>query len=128
MTNGLILLVDDNAVQAMTRRIILERTGHAIKMVSSGPEALACLAHQDPLATIGLVITDHLMPQMNGPELVRELRERHIGLPVVVLSGLPDAEPEYAGLNVQFRLKPFPPEALIELVHEIFQDPLTRTA
>jgi DNA-binding response OmpR family regulator len=74
------------------------------------------------------MITDHLMPNMNGPEMVRRLREQGLDLPVIVLSGLPDAETQYEGLNVMFRLKPFPPDSLIELVHEIFQDPLTRTA
>ena len=68
------------------------------------------------------------MPNMNGPQLVALVREENEDLPIVVLSGLPDAEQQYEGMNVTFRLKPFPPDSLIELVHEIFQDPLTRTA
>ena len=128
MTNRQILLVDDNPIQATTRRIILEKTGHGIKVASSGIEALEIMSDPTRMASVGLLITDHLMPRMNGPELVRELRQDHLDLPIVVLSGLPDAEAYYEDLNVLFRLKPFPPDALIELVHEIFQEPLTRTA
>ena len=128
MMSRQILLVDDNAIQATTRRIILEKTGCFIKMTSSAQEALDYLADPAHLQATGLLITDHLMPNMNGPEMVRLLRDQDIDLPVVVLSGLPDAELEYQGLNIIFRLKPFPPDSLIELVHEIFQDPLTRTA
>ncbi len=128
MTNRQILLVDDNPIQATTRRIILEKTGHAIKVAASGIEALEIMSDPSRMANIGLLITDHLMPRMNGPELVQKLREDHPHLPVVVLSGLPDAEAYYDTLNVIFRLKPFPPDALIELVHDIYQDPLSRTA
>ena len=128
MMSRQILLVDDNAIQATTRRIILEKTGCSIKVSSSAAEALEYLADPARLAATGLLITDHLMPNMNGPELVAQLRDQDIDIPVVVLSGLPDAELQYEDLNIIFRLKPFPPDSLIELVHEIFQDPLTRTA
>ena len=43
-------------------------------------------------AQIQLVITDHLMPGMSGSEFVRELRKTHPALPVLVISGLEEAE------------------------------------
>ena len=43
-----------------------------------------------------------------------------------MLSGLPDAEMEYEGLNVAFRLKPLPPAELIELVRDVDQRPKRR--
>ncbi len=48
-------------------------------------------------AEIRLVITDHIMPGMSGSEFVRELRETHPMLPVLVISGLEEAEEEYDG-------------------------------
>ena len=60
------------------------------------------------------MITDHLMPGMNGAEFVRELRKTHPTLPVLVISGLEEAEEEYEGMNVMFRLKPLLPENLLE--------------
>ena len=46
------------------------------------------------------MITDHLMPGMNGADFVRELRKTHPKLPVLVISGLEEAEQEYEGMNV----------------------------
>ena len=124
-----ILLVDDNPVQASTRKIILERTGSSVRVASSGIEAQAILEDPAQLQATCLLITDHLMPGMNGPELVRSLRERGVEQPVIVLSGLPDAELQYEGLDIVFRLKPFHPDALIALVHELLEDPpMQRTA
>jgi len=65
------------------------------------------------------VITDHLMPGMNGSEFVRALRQTHSELPVLVISGLEEAEDEYAGLNVRFRLKPLLPDNLLDSVHQL---------
>ena len=65
---------------------------------------------------IGVVVTDHLMPDCSGSELVRQIRASNDWLPVIVLSGLAEAESEYEGLEVVFRPKPLPPPELIELV------------
>jgi CheY-like chemotaxis protein len=128
MAHRQILLVDDNPVQAATRRIILERTGATVRVANSGIQALDQLEAQDR-PPVRLIITDHLMPGMNGPELVSTVRGHHITLPIIVLSGLPDAELQYDGLDVVFRLKPFHPDALIALVHELLEErPMQRTA
>ena len=49
-----------------------------------------------------MVITDHCMPGMSGPELVKKLREQSATLPIMVLSGLPEAELQYEGMDVYF--------------------------
>ena len=54
----------------------------------------------NPQIGLGLIVTDHLMPVMSGPQFVTELRHRGFTLPVIVLSGLPDAEAAYDGLKV----------------------------
>jgi DNA-binding response OmpR family regulator len=53
---------------------------------------------------------------MNGVDFVRALRKTHATLPVLVISGLQDAEEEYADLNVTFRMKPLLPDNLLETV------------
>jgi len=65
---------------------------------------------------------------MNGPEFVAELRTRFGDLPVMVLSGLADAEDEYQDLDVIFRMKPFPPDELLALVRSLLTQPIGRTA
>jgi DNA-binding NtrC family response regulator len=123
-----ILLVDDNAVQAATRRTILSRTGRSVAVASGAAEALQMLDDESLFSSVGLVISDHWMPGLNGPQFVEKLRERLPKIPVLVLSGLPHVEPEYEGLSVVFRVKPFPPDQLIALVESILDEPMSRTA
>lgn len=108
-----VLLIDDNAIQAATRQTILRRAGYYAIAALNPRRALEQFENNDFPAPIRAVITDHIMPGMNGAEFVRELRKTFPDLPVVVISGLEEAEPLYDGLNVQFLLKPLPPEQLI---------------
>ncbi len=114
-----ILLIDDNAVQAATRQAILKRAGYYVFAVLNPKRALEQIKTSDFPAEIGLVITDHMMPGMTGAEFVRALREERKELPVLVISGLEEAEEEYRGLNVQFRLKPLMPENLLASVQRL---------
>lgn len=123
-----ILIVDDNAVQAATRRSILLRTGRNVTVASEAAQALKLMQDPGIRKSLGLVITDHSMPGMNGPEFVAELREVLPQVPVVVLSGFPDVEDEYEGLNVLFRMKPVAPDHLIALVESLLNPRMTRTA
>ena len=123
-----ILLVDDNAIQAAARRSVLLKSGNAVSLASGAAKALEMLNDPTLLDSIGLIITDHQMPGMNGSEFVGQLRERLPSVPVVVLSGYMDVEPEYEGLNVIFRTKPIPPDRLIALASSLLDPPLTKTA
>ncbi len=123
-----ILLVDDDRVQAMTRRVILQQTGHEVTVANGALAALRMLRSGELTHNLHLIVTDHLMPEMNGPEFVREVRRWNPSLPVLVLSGLPSAEPEYDGLAVVFRVKPFPPPELIKLAGDLIAECLRRSA
>lgn len=123
-----ILLVDDNDIQAATRKAILSRAGRSVLIASNAVQALQLLDSKDRAAAIRLVITDHLMPRMNGPEFVAKLRGRFPHLPVLVLSGLPEAEDSYVDLDVLFRVKPLPPDDLLALVRSLLSEPIGRTA
>ena len=114
-----ILLIDDNAVQAATRQTILKRAGYYVIAVLNPVRALEQFRANDFPAEIKLVITDHLMPGMTGSEFVRELRNLHPTLPVLVISGLEEAEEQYEGLGVLFRMKPLLPDHLLASVHRL---------
>jgi len=114
-----ILLIDDNAVQAVTRKTILDRSGYFVIPVLNPVRALEQFRANDFPAEIRLVITDHLMPGMIGSEFVRELRKTHAEIPVLVISGLEEAEEMYQGLNVHFRLKPVVPDHLLQCVQQL---------
>jgi len=109
-----ILLIDDNPLQLKVRETVLRQAGFQVSVATTAESALATLRALPD--RIGLVITDHLMPGCSGSELVRQIRSSGIAAPIIVLSGLPDAEAEYQGMNVSFRAKPFPAPELIELV------------
>ncbi len=111
-----LLLIDDNAVQAATRQTILKRAGYFVIAALNPARALEQIQTGEFPAEIRLVITDHLMPGMSGVDFVRALRKTHKALPVLVISGLQDAEEEYAGLDVTFRMKPLLPDNLLETV------------
>lgn len=112
-TASTILLVDDNAIQAVTRQTILRRAGYFV-IAALNPERALEQFHSDEFPTeISAVITDHIMPGMNGAQFVRELRKIQPQLPIMVISGLEEAEQEYAGMYVRFLLKPLSPDLLL---------------
>ena len=119
LAGAAILLIDDNAIQAATRQAILKRSGYFVIAVLNPMRALEQFRSNEFPARIGLVITDHLMPGMTGSDFVKELRETHPKLPVMVISGLDEAQDEYAGMNVLFRLKPLHPDHLVACVKEL---------
>lgn len=123
-----ILLVDDNAVQASMRRAILSGTGYQIEVATNPVDALKLLDTPELAHRVRLVITDHLMPNMKGPQFVAALRRQFPSMPVLVLSGMPGSEEEYAGMEVVHRLKPLAPENLIQLALSLSSNTLERTA
>jgi CheY-like chemotaxis protein len=116
-----ILLIDDNAVQAATRQTILTRAGYPVIATLSPQRALEQFHTGEIPDDIGLVITDHIMPGMNGASFVTELRKTYPHLPVLVITGLEEAADEYADLNVAFRLKPLLPDNLLASVHSLIE-------
>jgi CheY-like chemotaxis protein len=109
-----VLLIDDNPLQLSVREAVLRNAGFQVSIATTADSALATL--RVLRNRIGVVVTDHLMPGCSGSELVRKIRAGNDWLPVIALSGLAEAEREYEGLEVTFRLKPLLPPELIELV------------
>ncbi|WP_158941291.1 response regulator [Granulicella sp. S190] len=122
-----LLLVDDNAIQAATRQTILKRAGYFVIAALNPVRALQQIQGGEFPTEVNLVITDHLMPGMSGADFVRALRATNPTIPVLVISGLEEAEQEYAGLNITFRIKPLLPDHLLATVHGLVkaheQDP-----
>lgn len=117
-----ILLIDDNAVQAATRQAILKRAGFFVIAVLSPERALEQYRNSEYPAHIDLIITDHIMPGMTGAEFVTHVRSFDSRVPVLVISGLLEAEDEYQHLGVHFRLKPLLPDDLLASVHRLIQE------
>jgi CheY-like chemotaxis protein len=114
-----VLLIDDNRLQLSVREAVLRNAGISVAIATTAESALATIRSLPDL--IGAVVTDHLMPGCSGSELVRQLRTDNAWFPVIVLSGLADAESEYTGMDVIFRAKPLPPTDLIDLVRHCLE-------
>ena len=113
-----ILLVDDDAIQLRIRQAILQDAGFSVDTATTAEAALALL-QPGTGRDFGAVITDHLLSQGNGAELVPQIRALLPDIPIVVITGLPGAEEEYEGWSIHFRQKPCPPEELIALVKSV---------
>jgi two-component system cell cycle sensor histidine kinase/response regulator CckA len=116
---GTILLVEDeDSVRAFGSRALSSR-GYTVLQASSGIEALEVFASHD--GSIELVVSDVVMPEMDGPTLLRELRQRRPDLKVIFVSGYAEDAfrknlPE--GEQFAFLPKPFTLKQLIEAVKD----------
>jgi DNA-binding response OmpR family regulator len=109
--------------------MVLERAGYHVTVTLDANAALSLLAANGCQASYSLVITDHIMPALDGAEFVASLREICQDLPVLVLSGMAEAEEKYEGLGVDFRVKPCAPEELLATVARLVDEPpLVKTA
>ena len=113
-----VLLIDDSPLQLRAREAVLRMAGFETHIATTVDSALALLRTEPLARCIDAVITDHIMPHSGGAEFVRELRRINAVVPVIVVTGMAEAENDYQGLNVIFLQKPCPPEELIAVVRE----------
>ncbi|MGH9722581.1 MAG: response regulator, partial [Bryobacteraceae bacterium] len=114
-----ILLVEDEAAVRTLARRILAAHGYRVIEAAGGNEALHRCRDAD---AIHLVLTDVVMPGMNGPELVGCLRPILPRSKVLYMSGYADSALDYfrqQGEGVPFLAKPFSPESLLRKIREV---------
>lgn len=120
---GEILVVDDSVTQAEFLRFLLEEDGHKVIVASNGREALEVARAQRP----ALVISDVMMPEMDGYELCRNLKADAAlkATPVLLLTSLADPSDILKGLDCgadNFVTKPFDESYLLSRVRFILQN------
>jgi CheY-like chemotaxis protein len=125
-----ILIVDDDPGTRFVLRLILERASYRIVEAAHGGEALDLIGAADPAPDI--VMTDLMMPVMNGFELVRRLRleRRTAEIPIVIVSSNPDAAQDLhaSGLVCAVVGKPFDATELVERLRAVASNGLTGVA
>jgi CheY-like chemotaxis protein len=107
---------DEPAVRTLARRA-LESAGYAVTEAEHGRQALELLSGSARLPD--LVITDAIMPELNGRELCDALSKVHSQLPTLYMSGYTGADVVLRGLvpeGAALLQKPFTPDALIRQV------------
>ncbi|MFO1059653.1 MAG: response regulator [Dongiaceae bacterium] len=81
-----VLVIDDDELVRQTLRRMLEKGGHEVVTAINGRYGLSRFEDD---GGIDLVVTDILMPEMEGLETVRSLRQLSPGLPILVITGDP---------------------------------------
>ena len=97
-----ILCIDDNTHGLTARRLLLEGMGHQVTVARSGREGLDAFRSQK----IDIVIVEYRMPQMNGGEVVREIKRENPTLPVILLAGYAETlglEDDRSGRSPSYR-------------------------
>jgi PAS domain S-box-containing protein len=120
--NQLILLVDDERNVRESLRLLLIRHGYRVLVATQGQDALK-LFHEHR-AEVALVLTDLMMPVMNGIALIRQLRILAPDLPVMATSGLGEIghQAELATLGVpDVLMKPCEVGTLLDTIHARLQ-------
>lgn len=116
--NGeLILIVDDEPSIVEIMQETLESYGYRVLVAEDGAVALELYSrHGDD---ISLVITDIVMPNMDGPALITELKRINAEVAIVIMSGLEGRSHETAG--TAFLRKPFTSDQLLYLLQSVLQ-------
>ncbi len=115
-----ILLVEDEPSVLRFMRKALDELGYAVLEAANGEEALRVSEEQEDAAD--LLVTDVVMPQMDGRTLVERMRDRHPQLKVLYVSGYADVEtisPADFGQRADFLQKPFSSGALAHKVRAL---------
>ncbi|WP_233859952.1 response regulator [Paraburkholderia sp. HD33-4] len=113
---ALVLLVDDDLNLLRALETLVTSDGYRVRTAVDGFDALSMVALEKP----DLIVSDVMMPRMDGADLVRALKSEpaHAHIPVIMLSAaaFPHGLPIHALLS-----KPFPAARLLEVLREVQQ-------
>ncbi|HEU0310773.1 MAG TPA: response regulator, partial [Sphingomicrobium sp.] len=118
---GTVLLVEDEPMVRTVAERALTRHGYKVLTANNGEEALEIIDRGDEIA---LLISDVVMPLMDGPTMVREARKTRPELPILFMSGYAEEQLRKSIdiANVAFLPKPFSVQELAEAVRKALSD------
>lgn len=120
MTQDTILIVDDEPAIVQVIHERLAREGFAVVSAHNGEAALSALEHHRP----DLIILDLMLPDVDGFEVLRRLRQSGYDLPVIVLTARDDDVDVIVGLELgadDYVVKPFNPRELAARVRAVLR-------
>jgi DNA-binding NtrC family response regulator len=113
----LILVIENEDLIRSMCRLVLERNRFRVICAEDGARGLAC--YRDRLAEIDLVLCDLRMPEMSGPEVVREIRALNHSARIIVMTGYDVVDVVSGDLDrCRFLNKPFTSDRLIRAVED----------
>ncbi|MDP3075630.1 MAG: response regulator [Bradyrhizobium sp.] len=119
--NPIIYVVDDDADVLGSLRFLLESDGFKVRTFRNGSALLNASRSSD----VDCFVIDYKMPDMNGIDLARRLRNRDMAAPIILITGYPDeniaARAVAAGVH-DVLLKPLLDESLVTRIRGAIQD------
>jgi DNA-binding response OmpR family regulator len=115
-----ILIADDEEMIRNLINLILKQEGYSVQVARNGQEASQLLNQSVP----ELLITDLVMPEKSGTQLIQEVRRQHPAIPIIAISGAQADQPDIYlkmadSLGADYLLaKPFSPSILLLTVRK----------
>jgi len=117
----ILLVEDEDAVRTFSTRALMNK-GYEVIGAENGGAAVKLLDEHDQ-DNIDLLITDVMMPDMDGPTLAKHMREHNSKLKIIFISGYTeDRLKDHMGENIYFLPKPFTLKQLAQKVKEALED------
>jgi signal transduction histidine kinase len=123
-----VMVVEDEEIVRQLVCDVLEEAGYNVLCAADGIEALKMAAEFD--GTIHLLVTDVIMPRMNGPELATKLSVARPGIRILYVTGYSDNDiGDHGRLDTSIELlqKPFTPQTLARKIREVLEQPYVET-
>jgi len=121
---GAVLIAEDDETMRKISKRILDGAGYGVLLAVDGKEALRIIK-EDPRA-VSVLLTDVVMPELDGVGLAREVLANYPHIKIVCMSGYADKQDELGkvlGAAVGYIQKPFAPDDLLKKIEEAFRLP-----
>ena len=119
-----VLVAEDSKTQALQVKLLLEAAGYEVCLAKNGLEAVEKIKEFDPL----VLLTDLEMPEMDGLELIREIKHQELTLPVILMTGRGSEEIALEALKAgaaSYLPKRIMAQALVSTISEIAEIAMT---
>lgn len=114
-----LIIVDDEKAIGRSIQLIFESMGYETELFYDPDKALDWFTHSKKI--VGLLITDYMMPHIDGLELARSAKKLHPGIDIILMTGLQDAETEKKVREANLYsilIKPFDLRNLVSIVEQ----------
>lgn len=115
-----ILIIEDEKLLADSLRKLLEKKGFDVEIAYDGEMG----AEYALLGIYDLLVLDVMMPKLNGYEVARHVRSRHLGMPILMLTARSDLEDRITGLNAgadYYLTKPFDTREFLACINALLR-------
>lgn len=116
-----VLVIDDEAIVRVSCERVLTPEGYDVVVTSRGDEAIELLERE----SFDIVLTDLKMPDMDGLEVLRTIKQRWPDIQVIIITGYGTISTAVQAIKLgayEYIEKPFTPEDILKVVREALKD------